>query len=65
VFRESWKFIGYAAVGLLGSVVTGFALMFAPGGKYVPNPDRMAMIIFSLITGFESLLMLPLSVVFS
>jgi len=65
VFRESWKFIGYAAVGLLASVVAGFTLMFAPGGKQVPKLERRVMIIFSLIMGAESMLMLPLSVVFS
>jgi hypothetical protein len=65
VFRESWKFIGYAAVGLLASVVAGFTLIFAPGGKQVPTFERRVMIVFSLIMGVDSLLMLPLSVVFS
>lgn len=65
VFRESWKFIGYGAVGLLASVVAGFTLIFAPGGKQVPTFERRVMIVFSLIMGVESLLMLPLSFVFS
>lgn len=65
IFRESWKFIVYAAVGFVASVVTGFTLMFSPRGKQVPVPERRLMIIFSLIMGIESMLMLPLSVVFS
>src|SRR6476661_7458503 len=60
VFRESWKFIGYAAVGLLASVVTVFTLIFSPGGKQISKPERTLMIIFSLVMGIESMLMLPL-----